>query len=268
MYDNIILFLHCDMSKFKGRRILITGASSGIGKALAIKFAQLEAYVIAIGKRELAPEEFENLSLIRYHSIDLSEPQSHKRVTDLLLDSIDVFVSNAGMAYSKPFIELSESEINEQLQINLTTIIYLTRELIINKKLTEGGKIIYLSSLSGIYPMAEMSLYCSAKFGLEGFVNSIKQELGDRFRFTLVYPGITMTNFFKRANMEKFTDYLKEHPYASHTADRVAQEIIENFDKNTIIVGSDKIYLKFEKFIPQRFKSKFLTWTSIFNRFV
>jgi len=253
------------MIDFNNKTILLTGGSSGIGKALVISLCKLNANIIVIGKRQEIPLEFVGESKINYHSIDLSDPNASDRIIELLHAPIDIFISNAGIAFNKNFQSTTEYEILQQLNVNLYSTIILTKKILSNKLLKVGGNMIYLSSLSGVYPMANLALYCTSKFGIEGFVRSIKLELKTRAKVTLVYPGITMTEFFDKANMNEFKEYLKKHPYAFHTPERVANEILEKIDRDIIVIGSDKIYLRFERFIPNKLKPTFLAFTSLFN---
>lgn len=250
------------MHKFQDKNILITGASSGIGKCLAKELRALGANVIGVGKREQISDDS-----ITYISADLSSYDSINQICNVIQEPIDYFFCNAGMAYEKTFENLNSEEILDQLNINLNTPILLLKSLLENKKLNPGSQVIFTSSLCGVYPMPKLSIYSSTKFGVEGFIGSLRKELKD-YKFTIVRPGIVLTEFFDKAGMGDFKKLINKKRYMVNTPEEVADKIIREINRDVIILGSDNLFIALEKFVPNRLKNKLLSLTNYFNRMV
>lgn len=180
-----------------GKTILITGASSGIGRATAIECSRIGAACILTGRNEERLQE--TLSLLkgvnhRYIVADLGSIDSiHKLVTDL--QEIDGCVSNAGILGLTPILGLSTEKITQMQTINLNAPMLLIQSLLKNKKIRKNASIVFTSSVSGVYRVSiGNAIYATTKCGIDAFMRTAALELsGKGIRCNSVNPGMIET---------------------------------------------------------------------------
>jgi NAD(P)-dependent dehydrogenase (short-subunit alcohol dehydrogenase family) len=180
---------------------LITGASSGLGRHL-VEHALAEGdHVIATVRREgtlddLADAHGERLTV---EHLDVSHADELDSVLSRLLDRrerIDVVVNNAGYCVMGAAEELSDDQIRHQLDTLLVAPIRITRAFLEQMRLRGSGRIIQISSMGGQCAYPGGSAYHTAKWGLEGFTESVSKEMAEfGVRCTIVEPGATRTGF-------------------------------------------------------------------------
>lgn len=188
-----------------GKTILVTGASSGIGRSIAVTCSRMGAILIITGRNSNRLLETFNLLEGNNHqqlSADLTnEDDMHKLIDSL--PKLDGLVSNAGIA--KPLIlNLSDAEdVNEILQINIIVPINLTRLIIQSKKLNKGASLVYISSINGNNCSSIGStIYAASKSALTGFMKGAALEFAPRaIRVNCINPGMIETDIFKDGNI-------------------------------------------------------------------
>jgi hypothetical protein len=193
------------MSKMKA---LITGASSGIGYELSKLFAQdgYDLVVVARNKQKLnkLAKEFERRYRIKVEVIskDLSIPSSPKEIFEEIR-SIEVLVNNAGFTTYGPFYETDLQKELEMIQVNLVSLTHLTK-LFLREMIKRGhGKILNIGSTGSFVPCPLTAVYGATKAYVLSFSNALAEELeGTGITVTVLCPGATRTEFFKRAKME------------------------------------------------------------------
>lgn len=184
-----------------GKTLLVTGASSGIGRATAIACSQMGATLIITGRNELRLSETLTMLDGDGHSQFLADLTDMAELSELIisLPKLDGVVSNAGIA--KPLVlQLNEAEdVNETMQINALAPIHLTRLLLQNKKLNKGASLVYISSINGNNcAYIGSSIYAASKAALTGFVKSTALELAPRgIRVNCINPGMIETDLLK-----------------------------------------------------------------------
>lgn len=192
--------------------ILITGAASGIGRSLAIQAAQLGGQVIATDVNEAGLTETDQLAgggLIR-HRLDVADAEAITafagRVIPTLAGRPLILVNNAGVALnSGPFSETSAEEFDWLLSINLFGVIRMTRAFLpymLEQSRSGGGgsHLVNLSSVFGFAGIQGQSAYCTAKFGVRGFTETLRMELmGTGVSVSCVHPGGIDTNIARAA---------------------------------------------------------------------
>ena len=189
----------------RGKTILVTGASSGIGRAIAIFCSQMGASVIVTGRNSIRLLETFNLLEGNNHQQFVADLTDSKDITTLieLIPKLDGLVSNAGII--KPLIlQLTEPEdINEIIKINALAPIQLTRLLLQHKKLNKGASLVYVSSINGNNcTSVGNSIYASSKSALTGFMKGIALELAPRsIRANCINPGMIETEIFKNSSI-------------------------------------------------------------------
>tara|TARA_B110000438_G_scaffold161618_1_gene154821 strand:- start:228 stop:932 length:705 start_codon:yes stop_codon:yes gene_type:complete len=182
----------------KNRHILITGSSSGIGRAMSVKLLEEGAtvYGIARNHKKFQPDTD------RYNRVTADVTDLHtipEKLSDLLVSNpeIDGFISNAGYGSFENLENFSPEQISSYINDNLTSHLVVTRCLLPHFKTRNRGDIILIGSEAALEGAKKGSLYCAAKFGLRGFSQSIRQETSDKdIRVTLINPGMVRTAFF------------------------------------------------------------------------
>jgi short-subunit dehydrogenase len=184
------------------KRILITGASRGIGRAIAEKVATPETILLLQGRDRNALKETCRLveaKGTRTTSLlcELADKlQIEKLLAAIGSEPVDILINNAGFAIVKPLDAISLDEWNRTLAVNVTAPFLLTQKLSANMK--TGASIVNILSIAAKTGFANWSSYCMSKFALEGFSQSIREELRSRgIRVLNVYPAATDTDIWK-----------------------------------------------------------------------
>ncbi|HZK94665.1 MAG TPA: SDR family oxidoreductase [Prolixibacteraceae bacterium] len=184
-----------------GKTILITGASSGIGRAIAVVCSQMGATLIITGRN--SNRLLETFILLegdnhQQLSVDLTIENDLQTLVESL-PKLDGLVSNAGIA--KPLVlNLIEAEdVNEIMQINALVPIHLTRLILQHKKLNKGASLVYISSINGNNcSSVGSSIYAASKSALTGFVKGVALEVAPRgIRANCINPGMIKTEIYK-----------------------------------------------------------------------
>lgn len=231
------------------KTILITGASSGIGKATAIECSKLGAKCIITGRNEeRLKETFAQLDGIEHKYIlaDLSIENS----IDLLIKNItelDGFVNNAGIINTLPVQFITKEKIDSILTINTTSSILLFSKLVKKKKLRKGASVVFTSSIGGTrIGTIGNSLYDASKGALSGFVKTTAIEMASKsIRVNAVCPGMINTNLFNDSSItqEQFSEDAKKYPLRRYgKPEEVAWGIIYLLSEaSTFVTGSELV---------------------------
>lgn len=195
--------------------ILVTGASSGIGEAVARLFAR-EGYRVSMGARRLErlqalADEIESAGgqSIAVQS-DLTRFEDIQRLISETLDQfgqIDVLLNNAGFGRIKWLEELDPMEdIQAQLQINLITTILVAREVLPHMIQRRSGHIINMGSMGGLVATPTYTIYSASKFGVRGFTEALRREVSVYdVHVSGIYPGAVNTEFKQHAGIDRKT---------------------------------------------------------------
>lgn len=195
---------------FSDRIFIITGAASGIGRELALQAARAGARVIGVDWNEGGLHETARLSQqagtpIEPHVVDLSQVKELETFVAALLPGLDqrplVLINNAGVALNGgTFAETTLADFDWLLQINLWAAIRLCKAFYPHLLRTGRGHIVNISSVFGLIGVARNTAYCTAKFALRGFTESIRMELRETgIRTTTVHPGGIRTGIVRNA---------------------------------------------------------------------
>jgi uncharacterized protein len=174
-----------------GASVLLTGASGGIGKAIARALDGHGARVLASGRREEALERLRDELGGRPELLvaDLSDPAGVRALAERA-GEVDVLVANAGLPASGPIDDFSPEEIDRALDVNLRAPIQLTRALMPAMVARGSGHVVFVSSLSGKVASAGSSIYSATKFGLRGFAAGLREDVRHRsVGVTVVFPS-------------------------------------------------------------------------------
>ncbi len=199
------------MKLLENKTALVTGASRGIGEAIALKFAEHGANVaftyLSSEERAKAQEEKLNALGIKakaYKSDAGDFAAAEQLAKDVAEDfgGIDICVNNAGISRDNLLLRITPEQWDEVIAANLRSVFNLTKQVIRPMMKARAGSIINLSSIVGVRGNGGQSSYAASKAGIIGFTKSIAQELGSRnVRCNAIAPGFIETDM---------TDYLKE----------------------------------------------------------
>lgn len=195
-----------------GKIALITGASKGIGKQLAIVFAK-NGYSLILTARNTAELEQLQLDLKnQYQCISkiISADLSHPKGVDLIMDAIkdeankiDVLINNAGFGIAKKLTEISEEDMAGMIEVDIAALTKLTYRILPFMVAKKSGKILNVASTAAFGPGPYMSIYYAAKAYVLHFSEGIHEEFkNDGITVSVLCPGVTKTEFQKRAGME------------------------------------------------------------------
>ena len=217
---------------FKNKVVLITGASSGIGKQTAIEFAKLGSNIILVARRKNKLEQVEN-ELKQFNiktlvcSCDVSKKDQVEKMSKIVLEkfnSIDILVNNAGFAIYGSVYDLSVNDIESQMETNYFGMVYCTKNflpLMLEKK---SGHIVNVASVAASFGLPGIASYCASKFAMLGFSEGLKHELnGTGVGITVVSPIMVKTDFFDHPSFEKMPKYSP----TSLSAKTVAKAIVK-----------------------------------------
>ena len=228
-----------------GKTILITGASSGIGKATAIECSKLGAKVIITGRNRLE-ETFSSMSGNAHLLIeaDLQYPSD----IDMLIDSLpmlDGVVNNAGMTKTIPMAFISEEILLDVLRINTISPILITQKLLKRRKLAKSASIVFTSSISGnSVGVLGNTIYSTTKAAVNGFVKNAALELAPKnIRVNTVCPGMIDTGILSSGIIteEQLDEERKKYPLKRFgKPEEIAYAIIYLLsDASSFVTGSN-----------------------------
>ncbi|HEX6712404.1 MAG TPA: SDR family NAD(P)-dependent oxidoreductase [Thermoleophilaceae bacterium] len=173
-----------------GSRVLLTGATGGLGRAIAKALDQRGAHLLLTGRKQDALEELaRELRSAEALAADLAKRDD---VTALpgRAGRVDVFVHNAGLPGSGRLESFTPDEIDRVLDVNLRAGIMLTHELLPAMTERGQGQLVYVSSMSGKIPTVRASIYAATKYGLRGFAGALRDDLhGTGVGVSTVFPG-------------------------------------------------------------------------------
>lgn len=187
------------------KRAVISGGSSGIGKSL------VEAFVVAGWKVHFTFHSNEESARViegrsdgkaKAHRLDVSNREECDRFCKEVLKeegALDVLVNNAGITKDKPLFSMKDSDWNDVLQTNLTGVFHLTRGFVLDMMKKKKGRVINLSSISGIHGLPGQTNYSASKAGIIGFTKALAKEAGP-FGVTanVVAPGGVTTPMIEK----------------------------------------------------------------------
>ncbi|MFA7084780.1 MAG: SDR family oxidoreductase [Arcobacteraceae bacterium] len=185
--------------------VLITGATSGMGKATSILLAQ-QGYKVYAGSRgnesELLEEAKQNKVEVTVVSLDVQDTQSIKNAVKTVIEKegkIDVLVNNAGFGLLASLEEGTDEEIFKQFDVNVFGLIKMTREVLPHMRAAKEGVIINISSFLGKMGLPLLSHYNASKYAVEGITDSLRFEVSPfNIRVHSVLAGLFGTNFVKK----------------------------------------------------------------------
>ncbi|MHB8899334.1 MAG: SDR family NAD(P)-dependent oxidoreductase [Thermoguttaceae bacterium] len=219
--------------KIAGSRGIVTGASSGIGRAIALELCRQGASVLAAARREerlaLVVEDARSLDgKMLVVGADIADSDDRQRVLHLACEQfggLDFLVNNAGVGTLGRFENASSEQLRRVMEVNFFALAEMTRLAIPHQKQVRRPILVNVSSILGRRAVPHNSVYCASKFAVHGFSEAIRTELSaDGIDVLVVSPGTTETEFFDRV-----LDRTSEPAWPRHrpvTAEHVARRTV------------------------------------------
>jgi short-subunit dehydrogenase len=228
-----------------GRKIILTGASSGIGKDVLKELSKYDADIIAVARNVNKIPKINN-RIITY-SCDVSKKENIDTLFKYAVETfgkIDIFIANAGFAYCEEIREADWEHIEKIYLTNVVSPLYSLEKMKVMNAGREYSVMVTCSAVSKV-ALPGYSLYCSTKAAVHSFGDVYRYEKNDRGHLSLVYPIATDTNFFKNAGNKAPV------PWPVQSAHKVAKAMVNGI-------------LKDKKFV---YPSKWFSVLNVLNRF-
>jgi short-subunit dehydrogenase len=260
------------MTAISGSAVAVTGAASGIGRALALELAARGAD-LAIADRDeaglaaVAAELGKSGRKVTTHRVDVSDPadiEAFAKAATAAHPALNIVINNAGVALLGQFSEIDQSQFEWLMNINFWGVVHGTRAFLPQLASRPAAHIVNISSIFGIIAPPGQTAYCAAKFAVRGFSESLRHELtlaNSPVKVSVVHPGGIKTNIVRNMrtgtgvsdnarrseSIERF-----DNEFAKTTAQDAAKTIIAGIEKNAprILIGGDARFMD----LLQRFR--------------
>ncbi|MET3943097.1 NADP-dependent 3-hydroxy acid dehydrogenase YdfG [Paenibacillus sp. PvP094] len=238
------------MFNVKGKVVVITGASSGIGEATARLLAQQGAHVV-IGARRverlhaLASSIRSEGGSVEVQALDVTRLEEMQSIVDLALTRygrLDVVINNAGLMPLSPLEALKVDEWNRMIDVNIRGVLHgIAAGLPVMRK-QGAGQFINIASIGAYAVTPTASVYCATKYAVRAITEGLRLEVGGDIRVTLVSPGVTESELAETITDVGARDFMKDYRRISIPASAIAQSILyaisqpAEVDVNEIVV--------------------------------
>ena len=240
------------MINFKGKKILITGSTGGIGRGLVKKFVSLDGEILATGtkndKLDILKKEFPSINILKF---DISE---HSKVEEFIenvasqLTGLDILVNNAGINMDNLSLRMKEEEWKKVIDINLGSTFLLCKYAIKKMLKNKYGRIVNITSVVGHTGNIGQSNYAASKAGIIGMTKSLAIEFGAfNIRCNSIHPGFMATNMNDPKKIEErgrdFEAIIEGIPLkAMGTAEDIANcALYLASDESSYVTGSEYV---------------------------
>jgi len=262
----------------RGRTAVITGAAGAIGRAIAVSLAKRGCDLALADRNDMGLQGTKQMVRegvrVSTHHLDVSDRDAIMSFPEEVLrvhPGVDILVNNAGVAIGGTFEQASEEDFDWLMSINFFGVVRMTRAFLPLLHKTDDARIVNISSIFGIVAPPEQTAYCSAKFAVKGFSDSLRNELrATKIGVTVVHPGGVATRIAEDSRPPAYG--MSADTYARRRAlfnkllrmpPEIAGEIIVDAiaaRKDRILVGSDAKFMSLmSRLFPVNYW-KALTW--------
>jgi short-subunit dehydrogenase len=264
------------MTAIRGAAAAVTGAASGIGRALAIELASRgcdlaladrdEAGLQAVAAEIAKAHSKAHSQKVSVHRVDVGEPGQIADFAQAAIaahPSLNILVNNAGVALLGQFHEIDQAQMDWLMNINFWGVVHSTRAFLPHLATRREAHIVNLSSIFGIVAPPGQTAYAAAKFAVRGFSESLRHELqmaASPVRLSVVHPGGVLTNIVRNSragvgvtdNERRVQSIERFDAIAKTTPKDAALRIIKGIENNQprILIGSDARFMD----LLQRFR--------------
>jgi len=241
--------------------VLITGTSTGIGRATAVYFAKNNWNVIATMRTMKKEAELTTFPNVLVTELDVTNPHS---IQDTITEGvekfgrIDAIVNNAGYGQQGLFEAISPEKIQAQFETNVFGVMNVTRAILPHFRKNQAGTIVNISSAVGVVGPPIMSIYAASKFAIEGFSEALSYELiSQNIKIKLVEPGVVKTPFYERLG-EEFAAIDESLSDYQNFSDEIAAFFSKSQGMDNQYEADDVARIIFEATIDQSNKLRFI----------
>lgn len=233
--------------RFEGKKVLITGATGGIGQAIVSAFLKEGAIVCASGSNQNKLSELSNHnSLIKTIQCDLSNTEEVKNLikkTHELLDGLDILVCNAGITKDNLSLRMSLEDWQKVIDINLTSAFILNKEAAGVMRKQKYGRVINMASIIGLMGNVGQVNYSASKAGLIGMTKSFAREYASyNITFNAVAPGFVATEMTAKIPEEILHKMLENVPLKRQgDANEIAHGVLFLADENSSYITGETL---------------------------
>lgn len=240
-----------------GSRVLVTGASQGIGRAIAKAATQRGMKVLAVARSEslLAQLAADNPAIVAL-TADVTVVEDRRRMVETAQQAfggIDILINNAGIGATGHFVEASPERLRQIMEVNFFAAAEMIRAFLPLLREGTNPAIVNISSIAGKRAIPARSEYSASKFAMEGFSQALRAELVKwNIDVLLVAPGLTQTNFSK--NMIEQKALMAVDHMRGMTADAVAEAVLKAMERgsnNTVLTLPGKLLTFVSRFFPR-----------------
>ncbi len=244
-----------------GSRILITGASQGIGRALAEEAARQGGRVLAVARSQALLDELSQAiraagGVVETVAADITKADDRQRMVEAARQhfcGLDILVNNAGVGATGHFAEVSPERLRTIMEVNFFGMTETTRAFLPMLRQGNQPAIVNISSIAGKRGIPARSEYSASKFAVQGFSEALRGELGkDGIDVLIVSPGLTQTNFSK--NMLEQKARMQMDHMRGMTAEQVAKATLRAIEKGrseTTLTLQGKFLAFVSRFLPR-----------------
>jgi NAD(P)-dependent dehydrogenase (short-subunit alcohol dehydrogenase family) len=252
----------------KGRTAVVTGAASGIGRAIAVSLAQRGCHLALADVNDAGLAETGALVAqpgvrVSQHHLDVADRAAVAAFPEIVQAThpgVDLLINNAGVALGGTFEQVSDEDFEWLFEINFWGVVRLTRAFLPLLKASDEARIVNLSSLYGIIAPPGQTAYSASKFAVRGFSTALRYELaGTPVGVTVVHPGGVATAIARNARVAKAVS-AEEEALAREEYDRLlrlppetaGETIVRGIERRArVLVGSDaRIISLIERAVP------------------
>jgi short-subunit dehydrogenase len=227
--------------RFENSKVLLTGASGGIGEAIARRLHERGATLILSGRRADALEQLASELGDRTETVvaDLARTEDVQMLCDRYAD-VDVLVANAGLPAAGTLDSFTPEQLDRAVDVNLRAPIQLARATVPGMVERGAGHVVLMSSLAGKVALSDSSIYCATKFGLRGFGFALKEDLrGTGVGVTTVFPG-----FVREAGMFHGSGVKLPRMVGTRSPEDVAKAVMRGIDNGRTEVDVAPVMLR------------------------
>ncbi len=249
---------------FRDQRVLVTGASSGIGRELARRFAGDGAKLILVARRRDRLEALANelaASMAMPPIVDdLSDPSACERIVGEIRERgelVDILVNNAGVGEYGEFIDQNIDELESMMRLNMVSLTRLTHLVLPGIVARGGGRIVNIASTAAYQPTPFMAAYGGTKSYVQSFSLALWYELRKKgIKVTCICPGPVRTEFFDRGGLERQKAEFQRTAMSAEVVAEKAYRAIVRGRCNYVPGVLNKIGAVLQRFAPLRFVTR------------
>jgi len=226
-------------------RVLITGATSGLGLELAKRFHAQGAELVLVGRKPI--EELPELFCEdNYCQADLASPEAATQVQEFIAEhdmhALDVVIHNAAVGYYGDVRDQPQDSIKHLLEVNLHAPLALTYVLLEPLK-AAGGRLVFISSIAADMPAPDYAVYSASKAALDGLARNLSVEFQGAFRVQVIHPGATRTEMHHKSGVPEGHFDISRFAAPEHVATEIIRAIYE--DRFDVTIGRGNRILRF-----------------------